>query len=138
MSAKPAAARGHKNSSEKPSEQAVLARLNKRAAELETEIASKEQRQPAHDGQQQQHEVMDRGEEANAHVRTEIRNAEIDRDRTELRNIALARERLEAGSYFDCVDCGKTINAARLEAQPTATRCIACQEKAEAARSRTQ
>ena len=130
MSAKPSPG------TDKKAEQALLARLNRRATELQTEIAAKEQRQPAHDGQQGQHEVMDRGEEANTHVRTEVRNAEIDRDRTELRNIALARERIEAGSYFECVDCGKTINVERLEVQPTATRCIACQEKAELADER--
>ncbi len=137
MSTKPTAASKH-DAKQKSPEQTVLARLTQRATELEEEIASKEQRQPANDGQHGQHEVMDRGEEANTHVRAEIRNAEIDRDRTELRNIALARERIEAGSYFDCVDCGKKIDAARLEAQPTATRCIACQEKAEAAQSRAQ
>lgn len=131
MSAKPSSDREERNT-----EQALLARLNQRAAELETEIAAKEQRQPAHNGQQEQHEVMDRGEEANHHIRVEVRNAEIDRDRTELRNIAVARERIETGSYFECVDCGKTINIERLEAQPTATRCIACQEKAEKADER--
>ncbi len=132
MSTKPSSA------TDKKTEQALLKRLNQRAAELEAEITAKEQRQPAHNGQQGQHEVMDRGEEANMHVRTEVRNAEIDRDRTELRNIALARERIEAGTYFDCVDCGKTINVERLEAQPTATRCIACQEKAEKAAERRE
>ncbi|MEO9103092.1 MAG: TraR/DksA family transcriptional regulator [Rhodoferax sp.] len=131
MSAKPASNQQHKKT-----EQALLARLNQRATELEGEIASKEQRQPAHDGKDHTHEVMDRGEEANHHVRVEVRNAEIDRDRTELRNIAIARERIEAGTYFDCADCGKAINVERLEAQPTATRCIACQEKAEKADER--
>lgn len=128
MSAKPSASN--------QAEQALLKRLNDRAAELQAEIGTKEQRQPAHDGKDHTHEVMDRGEEANHHVRVEVRNAEIDRDRTELRNIAMARERIETGTYFECADCGKTINVERLEAQPTATRCIACQEKAEKADER--
>ena len=124
-----------KPATEPTPDRALLARLDKRAAELESEIAVKEQRQPAHN---EQHEVVDRGEQANTKVRAEVRGAEIERDRTELRQIALARERIEAGTYTECVDCGKTIDAGRLEAQPTAQRCIACQEKAETAERRAQ
>lgn len=109
--------------------QAVLAHLNQRATELEAEIASKQQRQPANDP----HDVTDQQEEASASVRAEVRSAEIERDLAELRDIGLARERIEAGSYGECIDCGVQIDTKRLAAQPTALRCIACQEKFEQA-----
>lgn len=46
--------------------------------------------------------------------------------RTEARQIALALRRIEHGTYGTCANCGADIPKARLEAQPIATRCIAC------------
>ncbi|MCD9197185.1 TraR/DksA family transcriptional regulator [Aeromicrobium wangtongii] len=34
--------------------------------------------------------------------------------------------RLHAGTYGRCESCGEVIAAARLEARPTARRCVAC------------
>lgn len=45
-----------------------------------------------------------------------------------------ALERLDAGSYGKCVDCGKELPAARLEAKPEAERCVECQQAVEARR----
>jgi RNA polymerase-binding transcription factor DksA len=53
----------------------------------------------------------------------------------ELADVEGALGRVAAGSYGECVDCGDAIAAARLNAYPAATRCIACQgalEKREA------
>ena len=50
------------------------------------------------------------------------------RDQEELIAIQAARDRMAAGSYGDCVDCEQPIPFARLEAQPTAVRCVPCQE----------
>lgn len=36
---------------------------------------------------------------------------------------------LASGSYGKCENCGKKIEAVRLEAMPTATLCIACSKK---------
>ena len=115
-----------------PAAKAVLAHLNQRATELEAEIAAKQQRQPANDP----HDVTDQQEEASTSVRAEVRSAEIERDLAELRAIGQARERIEAGSYGECIDCGVQIDAKRLAAQPTALRCIPCQEKFEQAERR--
>ncbi|WP_343661962.1 TraR/DksA family transcriptional regulator, partial [Ralstonia sp.] len=38
-----------------------------------------------------------------------------------------ARERMEQHSYGICVDCGEAIPFLRLQAQPTAMRCLPCQ-----------
>ena len=43
-----------------------------------------------------------------------------------------AREALEEGRYGVCVDCGKEIPAARLEAMPESTRCVEDQRRHEA------
>ncbi len=48
----------------------------------------------------------------------------------ELAELASARARMVDGTYGVCVDCGKRISPARLEARPTAERCVACAEKA--------
>lgn len=38
--------------------------------------------------------------------------------------------KLKKGTYGKCENCGKQIEAERLEAMPTATLCIACSKKA--------
>lgn len=47
------------------------------------------------------------------------------------KNLRLALQRLESGSYGVCVECGDVIAAARLRAIPSATRCLACQQRFE-------
>lgn len=65
------------------------------------------------------------------HLMRGIQHVELLRDQEELRDIEKARERLADGSYGECIDCDKDIPFARLQAQPMAARCIACQEKYE-------
>jgi RNA polymerase-binding transcription factor DksA len=50
----------------------------------------------------------------------------------ELRQVEIAQQRLADGGYGTCVDCGKEIPAARLEAVPEAVRCIEDQARYEA------
>jgi DnaK suppressor protein len=45
--------------------------------------------------------------------------------------IRLALERIREGSYGECLQCGNTIGAKRLEALPWTPYCINCQEKIE-------
>lgn len=49
------------------------------------------------------------------------------RYRSELEQLNAARERMQQNSYGICVDCGEAIPFLRLQAQPTATRCLPCQ-----------
>lgn len=46
--------------------------------------------------------------------------------RREIADIRAALARIEDGSYGICSSCGEEIAPARLEALPTATRCIRC------------
>ncbi len=54
-----------------------------------------------------------------------------EREVVELAAIDAALGRLDAGTYGECIDCGKDIAPARLAATPEAPRCIHCQEKVE-------
>lgn len=51
------------------------------------------------------------------------------------RELAEALERVRDGSYGICRACGCRIPRRRLEALPTATLCVVCQEQYEAARA---
>lgn len=48
---------------------------------------------------------------------------------TELRALDAADARLAAGTYGVCARCGGRIAAARLDALPTAERCIGCADR---------
>ena len=53
------------------------------------------------------------------------------RDQEELMAIHAARGRIAEGSYGECIDCGCEIPLKRLQAQPTALRCVPCQARHE-------
>lgn len=89
--------------------------------------------------QQLEESVGDASDRATALVLSSLQSAELSRDLRELREVESALTRLEEGSYGECADCGGEIALARLNASPTAQRCIACQsvhEKTHAAPGR--
>ncbi len=47
--------------------------------------------------------------------------------RNELAQVDAARQRMQERQYGICVDCGEAIPFLRLQAQPTALRCLSCQ-----------
>jgi DnaK suppressor protein len=72
-------------------------------------------------------QVHDAEEEALADLLVDVNLAEITRDVQELRAIEAALGRIGVGTYGRCIACGEPIDRERLEAQPTAKRCIDCQ-----------
>jgi RNA polymerase-binding transcription factor DksA len=70
---------------------------------------------------------MDSGDAAVADQIVDLDNAELSRDLRELRELEAAQTRLDAGSFGQCIDCGKQIEYPRLRAQPAALRCVDCQ-----------
>lgn len=54
-----------------------------------------------------------------------------ERESAELVAIEEALKRVADGSFGLCLDCGTSIPTARLHANPTALRCVVCQEKLE-------
>jgi len=79
--------------------------------------------QPSAQGRQ----VEDMVEEGEQRFRTGIEHVEMQRDLRELEEIEQAVARIADGSCGECVACGRPIAVKRLMAQPSATRCVACQ-----------
>lgn len=75
--------------------------------------------------------VGDAGDESVLRMMTDLHLQEAGRDLEELRDIEAALQRMEASDYGECEECGNEIGFARLEAQPTATRCVECQAQHE-------
>jgi len=76
-------------------------------------------------------QVHDSGDESVADLLTDVNISVVGRLIQELREVEAALERINMGSYGICEDCGTDIPFARLEAFPTARRCIADQERHE-------
>lgn len=57
--------------------------------------------------------------------------AQVVRDTRELDDVEAALRRVADQSYGACMDCGEVIPRARLEASPSAVRCVPCQQKFE-------
>ena len=62
----------------------------------------------------------------------EVAISQTVRDTRELDDIGAALKRIDDDTYGECVDCGEDIPRPRLDANPSAARCIPCQEKLEA------
>lgn len=76
-------------------------------------------------------DVTDQKETAQHHQRGEMADAQEQRDRDELKQVESALQRLDQGVYGDCLSCGEPIALPRLQVQPAAPRCAACQADAE-------
>ena len=106
--------------------------LDRREVELRGEVEAKRRGAEAVPSREPHNQVEDLGEQGEQRIRDAVVQAEQERDLDELRQIGEAKARMLRGEYGTCVDCGVDIPFARLEVQPGAARCIACQEKYEA------
>ena len=61
----------------------------------------------------------------------EIDTALVDRQINEMRELEISMKYLSELEFGDCIDCGNEIGFERLLAQPSAQRCIQCQNKYE-------
>ncbi|HYH41697.1 MAG TPA: TraR/DksA C4-type zinc finger protein [Burkholderiales bacterium] len=94
---------------------------------LTTEVADQRSQAAADGNDDSMGGVGDAGDESVVRMMTDLHLQEAGRDLEELRDIDGALQRIEAGEYGDCIECGNEISYARLEAQPTAIRCVECQ-----------
>ena len=118
-------------------ERSTLAKqLEERRRVLRSELAAKLETQdnPALLGLRNRMEETD--DWAVADLETALDVAEVSRDDGELREVEGALLRMKDGSYGECIDCGNNIPYARLHANPSASRCIVCQERVEASQRR--
>ena len=76
-------------------------------------------------------EPGDSGDESMANALADFNVAQLDRHIEAMRDIEAALQRVKSGTYGVCIDCGDDVAFARLQAYPTAKRCIVCQEKRE-------
>jgi DnaK suppressor protein len=83
-------------------------------------------------------QVHDAGEESVADLLMDVNQAEIARDVQELREVERAQQRVESGTYGVCAGCGEPIARARLDAAPSASRCLRCQQFTEDTPSSTR
>jgi DnaK suppressor protein len=76
---------------------------------------------------------FDNSFQSRAQIQTERQTefAMNEHETAELGDIEAALKRIQAGTYGQCTDCGVVIPPARLQAYPTAKRCINCQSLAE-------
>jgi RNA polymerase-binding transcription factor len=110
---------------------AMKSRLRERAAQLRGEIQRTLERSNDETHVRIAEQARDTEDDSFSNLIVDLNLAEIDRDADELRRIDTALARLSEGSYGVCEDCGQRIPQARLEAEPTALRCIQCQERYE-------
>ena len=75
--------------------------------------------------------VHDKQEESLSEMLTEINLAMLSQHQHELKNLERALMRMDNDEYGTCIDCDAVIAIARLQAYPTAVRCINCQAKHE-------
>ena len=91
---------------------ARLSELTKRVVEIDSEL-----RKPlSADLEEQATDLENQG------ALEAIENSEIH----EIHQIQAALKRISEGTYGICTHCGEDIDPKRLEALPTATRCISC------------
>jgi RNA polymerase-binding transcription factor DksA len=93
-----------------------------RSDETDSELADYDQH-PADDGSETFEQELD---ESKAMILDEEKSG-----------VEQALERLRDGKYGICIDCGREIPAARLEAQPEAIRCVDDQRRYEAVHGHT-
>ena len=73
----------------------------------------------------------DIGDQSVADALADLSLAVIDRHIRELRDIEATRARLRDGQFGICIECADEIAFDRLQAYPTAKRCIRCQTQRE-------
>ena len=117
-------------SSTQPQQTSIMmkSRMRARAAQLRGEIQRTLERSSDETHVRIAEQARDTEDDSFSNLIVDLNLAEIDRDADELRRIDTALARLSEGSYGLCEDCGQRIPQARLEAEPTALRCIRCQE----------
>lgn len=110
-------------------------RLRERRDELLREIDNAKREAQTEDAIAAVAPVRDPGDESVAELAASSNLTILDREAHELREVEAALERIREGTYGFCEDCGREIERERLEAYPTATRCIEDQQRYERSRA---
>ncbi|SIT00553.1 TraR/DksA C4-type zinc finger protein [Alicyclobacillus vulcanalis] len=117
-------------------EQAIRSRLEEARLHLQTRLGGRETSADLGAAMPDECSELSMYDNHPADVATELalRNQAMGerlRDERALADVEAALERLKDGTYGRCVDCGQAIPRDRLEAMPTARRCVDCQRRLE-------
>lgn len=104
------------------------AQLRERANQLRAEIRATLERSSDETHVRIAELARDEGDDSFSDLVVDLNFADIDRDAQELRRIDGALRRIKEGTFGTCVECGQPIPVARLRAEPSAARCVNCQE----------
>lgn len=107
----------------------LLEALDQRERSLKEKIA--ERRDALEDASRPADPAGDVADKAFERTCAEVEHDLIEMSLQELAEIAALRERLANGTYGECIECGEPIPPARLEVNPIARRCAACQAQHE-------
>ncbi len=102
-------------------------RLRSRLGALRSQIHAALLRNDTETYSQLAGQVHDIDEESLADLLVDVNLAEITREVEEARDIDAALRRILTRTYGICVGCGEVIDEKRLDAYPTAKRCLDCQ-----------
>lgn len=102
------------------------ARLVVRKAALHDEIRADLVKAKTEGSAEFTQDTHDLGDDSFADVTSDLALADVRRDVQELREVEAALRRIEQGTYGECATCRGDIGIARLEAYPTAMRCMKC------------
>jgi RNA polymerase-binding protein DksA len=102
--------------------------LRERGDQLREEIRSTLERSSVETHVRIAEQARDMEDDSFSNLIVDLNFSEVERDADELRRIDAALLRAKDGSYGLCVDCDAVIPTPRLEAEPTALRCVRCQE----------
>jgi len=105
--------------------------LDRRAAELREEIATALRATGNEQALGLANHLDEIDDEPVADLESALEIAALEREVRELRAVESARKRLHEPDFGLCEDCEAEIPFARLSANPTAIRCVACQSRHE-------
>lgn len=105
--------------------------LRERRTTLRADIADGLRQSQREDFTELAGRVHDAGEESVAELVMSTNSTLLRRELIELREVEAALGRMRAGRYGTCVECGVDIGRERLQANPTARRCMRCQTRRE-------
>ena len=108
-------------------EQSLKARLAVLRGEITAALRQQDTPETAHLANR----FEETGDDVLADIELSLDIASVERDMGELRSVVEALGRIDSPGYGICSDCDAPIPFARLQAEPAARRCIACQGRHE-------
>jgi RNA polymerase-binding protein DksA len=116
--------------------QSQLDLLNKKLNDQYQALLHEVREELANSGNQHRIDLLnqepgDSGDESLATALADFNLATLNRHIHGLRDIEAAFQRIKSGDYGVCIECGDDVPFNRLQAYPTAKRCIVCQEQRE-------